>query len=200
MQPAPQSAAPNRDDILPTTLGGALSALASSPLRWMVRYWNWKNAVLSFAARGTIFFSVNLAAGWDSAVSALFTELCYRAPMVGSLASLSQTFRRVRPAWQAGLAIMLALPALGHAIEFAVHSLRGTAKLYESVAASLGFSMVTCLVSYLLHRRGVLIVGHGARPFASELVQLPGEIFDLLLRKPLAALRDAARGGPQPPP
>ncbi len=200
MQPAPRTAAPNRDDELPTTLGEALSALTRNPLRWVVRYWNWKNAVLSFAARGTIFFSVNLAAGWDSAVSALLTELCYRAPMVGSLASLSQTFRRVRPAWKAGLAMMLALPALGHAIELAVHSLRGTAKLYESVAASVGFSMFTCLVGYFLHRRGVLIVGHGARPFGTEIFQLPGELFDLLLRKPFAALREAGRGGPRPPP
>ena len=131
---------------------------------------------------------MNLTADWGSAVSAAFTELLYRAPMVGTLASVSQSFRRVQPAWKASLAMMVALPAMGHGIEFAVHSLRGTAKLYESVAASIGFSMISCVVSYLLHRRNVLIVGHGAKPFLVDLGQLPSELFDLLLRKPLRML------------
>ena len=187
MQPEDPTPAIAEAESIPTSLGGALSSLASHPLRWLVRYWNWKNAVLSAIARASIFFAVNLTASWDSAVDAVVTELLYRAPMVGTLASLSQVFRRVQPAWEAGVVIMFALPALAHGIEFTVHSLRGTEKLYESVAISVVFSMFTSVVSYFLHRRDVLIVGHGSRPFVDDLVQLPMELFDLLVRKPFRA-------------
>ena len=196
MQPDEPTRESTDDDSIPTSLGGALASLARHPLRWMVRYWNWKNALLSAVARATIFFTVNLTASWDSALDALVTELFYRAPVVGTLASLSQAFRRVQPAWEAGVVIMFALPAVAHGIEFTVHSLRGTEKLYESVAVSVVFSMFTTVVSYFLHRRDVLIVGHGARPFVDDLVQLPLELFDLLVRKPLRAAFGQAAGSP----
>lgn len=188
MQPTRSDPVPNGSELLPATLGGAFAAVARNPLRWLVRHWNWKTAILSAVLRASIFFTVNLTASWESALSAGLTEMVYRAPMVGTLASISQAFRKVEPAWKASIAMMVALPALGHGIEFTVHSLRGTAKLYESVAASVAFSMFTCVVSYWLHRRDVLIVGHGARPFLVDLVQLPGELFDLLLRRPLTNL------------
>ena len=117
--------------------------------------------------------------------------------MVGTLASLSQAFRRVQPAWEASVVIMLVLPAFTHGIEFTIHSLRGTEKLYESVTVSVAFSMFTAVVSYFLHRRDVLIVGHGARPFVDDLVQLPPELFDVVVRKPVQAL--FGRSASEPP-
>ena len=155
----------------------------------MVRFWNWKTAVLSALLRASIFFAVNLAASWDSAVSAAVTELLYRPAVVGTLASFSQSFRRVQPAWKASVAMVVVLPALGHGLEFAVHTLRGTPKLYESVAASMVFSMFTCVLSYFLHRRDILVVGDGARPLLVDLFQVPTELFDILVRKPLRAVR-----------
>ena len=109
----------------------------------------------------------------------------------GQLAAVSQTFRRVQPAWKASLVIMVALPALAHGIEFAIHSLRGTVKLCDSVAASVGFSMFTSVLSYRLHRRNVLIVGKGSRPLPVGTFQLPGELFDILVTKPIRLLRGA---------
>lgn len=183
---------------VPETLSGAVAAVARHPLHWLVRHWNWKAAVVSAVLRASIFFSVNLTVSWTAATGAAITELLYRAPMVGTLASLSQAFRRVEPAWKASLAIVLVLPALGHAIEFTVHSLRGTPRLYESVGASVGFSAFSCVLSYWLHRRGVLITGHGSRPFRTDLIELPGEILDLLLRRPLAIARAVlARDSPE---
>ncbi len=144
--------------------------------------------------RTSIFFSVNLLASLDSAVEAAITEICYRAPMVGTLGAISQAFRRVQPAWKASGVIMLLLPALAHGVEFTIHSLRGTQKLYESVAASIMFSMLTAIGTYFLHRRDVLIVGPGARSFAEDMVRLPVEVFNLLatlLRAPFRKLGDS---------
>ncbi len=198
MRPVNRTLAGCGDGSVPTSLGEVLEALARHPLRWMFRYWNWKNAVLSAVARTSIFFAVNLTASWDSASNAAVTELLYRAPMVGTLASLSQSFRRVEPAWAGSVVIMLALPAMGHGIEFTVHSLRGTEKLYESVLVSIAFSMVSAVVSYFLHRRDVLIVGHGQRPFLHDLVQVPLELFDMFGRKPFRAVRRILDGPRRP--
>ena len=78
------------------------------------------------------------------------------------------------PAWKISWLIMVPLPALAHGIEFAIHSLRGTPKLYESVAASVGSAMFTCVFRYWLHRRNVLIVGEGPRPLLVDIFQVPG--------------------------
>ncbi len=179
---------------LPTTLGGAVADIFRHPVQRLVRNWNWKAGLLSAFLRTSIFFTVNLTASWDSAIHAAGTELLYRAPMVGTLAALSQSFRRVQPAWIASAVMMIVLPVTAHGIEFTVHWLRGTDKLAESVAASVGFSMITSLLNYLLHRRDVLIVGDGASPFFADVVQAPVHLFDLLLRWPVRLIRAASAG------
>ncbi len=177
---------------LSTTLSGAVADLLRHPVDRLIRNWNWKAALISAALRTTIFFTVNLTASWNSAVAAAVTELCYRAPMVGTLAALSQSFRRVQPAWVGSVVMMAVLPAMGHGIEFTVHWFRGTEKLSESVAVSIAFSVATTGLNYLLHRRDVLVVGHGATPFLADLLQVAPHLFDLLLRKPARLLRGVA--------
>ena len=177
---------------LSTTLSGAVADLLRHPVDRLIRNWNWKAALISAALRTTIFFTVNLTASWNSAVAAAVTELCYRAPMVGTLAALSQSFRRVQPAWVGSVVMMAVLPAMGHGIEFTVHWFRGTEKLSESVAVSVAFSVATTGLNYLLHRRDVLVVGHGATPFLADLLQVAPHLFDLLLRKPARLLRGMA--------
>lgn len=179
---------------LATTLGGAIADIVLHPVDRLVRNWNWKAALISACLRTTIFFTVNLTASWNSAVSAAVTELFYRAPMVGTLAAMSQSFRRVEPAWVASAVVMAVLPAMGHGIEFIVHWFRGTERLTESVAVSVAFSVATTGLNYLLHRRDVLVVGHGARPFLADIFQVAPQLFDMLLRKPVRMLRGAAFG------
>ncbi|MCY4534218.1 MAG: hypothetical protein OXB91_02560 [Bryobacterales bacterium] len=177
---------------LSTTLSGAVADLLRHPVDRLIRNWNWKAALISAALRTTIFFTVNLTASWNSAVAAAVTELCYRAPMVGTLAALSQSFRRVQPAWVGSVVMMAVLPAMGHGIEFTVHWFRGTEKLSESVAVSVAFSVATTGLNYLLHRRDVLVVGHGATPFLADILQVAPHLFDLFLRKPARLLRGVA--------
>jgi len=88
--------------------------------------------------------------------------------------------------------MMAVLPAMGHGIEFTVHWFRGTEKLSESVAVSVAFSVATTGLNYLLHRRDVLVVGHGATPFLADILQVAPHLFDLLLRKPARLLRGVA--------
>lgn len=189
-KPSPADGSPP----LATTLGGAVADIFRHPVDRLIRHWNWKAALISACLRTTIFFTVNLTASWNSAVSAAVTELFYRAPMVGTLAAMSQTFRRVQPAWVASVVVMAVLPAMGHGIEFTVHWFRGTEKLSASVAVSVAFSIATTGLNYLLHRRDVLVVGDGARPFLTDIFQVAPHLFDILLKKPIRLLRGAAFG------
>ncbi len=178
-------------DRVPVTPGAVIADLVRHPLRRLVWQWNWKAALMSCLLRSLIFFTVNLTAGLSSALDALLTEFMYRAIMTGFLASLSQAFRRVQQAWKASLILMLVLPAIAHGIEFTVHSLRGTARLYESVAVSVLFSMFSVVLSYMLQRRSLLVVGEGGRPLLTDVVSMPGVILDLLLLKPVRLLRNS---------
>ncbi len=186
---------------LPVTVGGVVADIFRHPRGHVLRNWNWKAALISLALRGSIFFAVNLTASWASAAHALATELLYRAPLAGTLAAISQSFRRVQPAWAGAVVVMVALPAVAHAIEFGAHWWRGTERLVASVAVSVGFSMLTAVSTYLLQRRGILVVGAGSQPFLTDVWQAPQALLELTIRRPAGLARrilaKSPPGGPR---
>jgi hypothetical protein len=147
--------------------------LAHHPVRTLVRYWNWKSALLSSISRAAIFLAVNLPAGTDAAVQAMLTELVFRAVASGVLGSVTQAFSRARPGASTTLTALVFIPALGHAAEYLVHRTAGTARLEQSIAASIAFSVLTTAFNLFAMRRGALIVGPGRRSIASDLRRLP---------------------------
>lgn len=180
---------------LPTTVGAVVWDICRHPKDHLLRRWNWKAALVSVACRGALFFGVNATVSWDSATRALVTELLYRAPMVGTFAAVSQAFRRVRPAWAAAGLIMVAIPVMAHLIEFTMHWWRGTARLAESVAASVAFSMLTALTTYLLQRRGLMVVGADGKPFVADVLLAPQVLLEVAVAKPAAMFRKTLLGG-----
>ncbi|MDE0104711.1 MAG: hypothetical protein OXN89_20240 [Bryobacterales bacterium] len=179
---------------LPTTVGAVVWDICRHPWDHLLRRWNWKAALVSVACRGALFFAVNATVGWDSAMRALVTELLYRAPMVGTFAAVSQSFRRVQPAWAAAGLIMVAIPVMAHLIEFTMHWWRGTARLAESVAASVAFSMLTVLTTYLLQRRGLMVVGADGKPFVADVLLAPQVLVEVFIAKPAARFRKSLLG------
>ena len=167
-----------------TTLSAVVREICRHPTRHLIRHWNWKAALISLACRGALFFSVNATASWGSAVHALSTELIYRAPMVGTLAAVSQSFRTAQPAWAATIVVAAVIPAIAHGVEFGMHWWRGTERLAESVAASVAFSALTAGTTHLLQRRGVLVVGADAKPFRTDLLLVPRFLLEILARRP----------------
>jgi hypothetical protein len=150
--------------------------LLRHPVDHFIRGWNWKSAAVSSICRGGIFFCVNLPAGFDASTRALAIELAFRAVVSGVLGSATQAFRDVTPGAIATILPVLAIPAVGHTAEYAVHHVAGTARLGESIAASVAFSVLTTAFTLFAMRRGALIVGAGQQSLIHDLQRAPGLI------------------------
>jgi hypothetical protein len=155
------------------TVGQVLYNLIRHPIAHVVRRWNWKSAILSSSCRAVIFLVVNLPAGLNAGLRAMVTEIVFRVAASGALGSATQAFRTARPPAVAMMTALLFIPAAGHFAEFVVHNLAGTARLGESIAVSVTFSMLTTAFNLFAMRRGALIVGAGQESLGRDLRRLP---------------------------
>jgi hypothetical protein len=162
--------------------------LVRRPVLHLVRRWNWKNAILSACLRGAIFFVANIDNGLDCALRVLIVDAAFRLPLAGTSGAIIQAFDSAEPAWAASLAVVAVLPAASHVIEFAVHWMAQTPGLMGGILASVAFSAVSAMFNLFAMRRGVLVVGVGARPLADDLRRLPSLVLEFLLA-PLRALK-----------
>ena len=151
------------------TIWSVMADLVRHPMQSFVLGWNWKSALTSAVCRATIFLAVNLPAGTVSGLRAMTTELVFRGIASGVFGTLTQAFCQMRHAW---IAVLL-LPAFGHTAEYLVHRTAGTARLGESIVASIVFTVVTTSFNLFAMRRGALIVGHGAQSLLADLRRLP---------------------------
>jgi hypothetical protein len=155
------------------SIGCVLRNLCRDPVRYFIRRWNWKSAVLSSLLRSTLFFIANIGAGLPAARSAFLTELVFRATTAGFYGALTQAFQDVRPIWIGTLAGMIVLPVTTHLLEFVVHYLRGTVRLGESIALSVAFTTLSTSFNLYAMRRGALTVGEGSQPLLHDLRAVP---------------------------
>lgn len=147
-------------------------------MQYFVRRWNWKSAVLSSLVRSTLFFVANIGAGLPAARSAFLTELIFRSTTAGFYGALTQAFRDVRPAWTGTAAGMILLPVTTHTLEYIVHHLRGTERLGESIALSVGFTAISTGFNLYAMRRGVFTVGDGSQTLWRDLGRVPSLLLD----------------------
>jgi hypothetical protein len=176
------------DDARPLTVPAALADLLINPWRLLLR-WNWKTALLSACARGTIFFISNLGAGLGAALTAMAVEAALFATLAGFYGALSQTFRRARPAWAATMTVMILMPAVNHTLEYALHNMNGTKKIAAGVAISVSLSIISAMFNLFAMRRGVLIVGDERASLISDLRRMPRIVFDFVMAIPRALWR-----------
>lgn len=156
------------------TVRAVLQSLLRHPLQLLVLRWNWKSAILSSVIRALIFFVANLSAGTNAALAAMNTEFLYRACTAGFYAALTQSFRHVKPAWQATITAMVLLPLVSHSIELLLHWWRDTPKLAVSILASACFTAVSTAYNLFAMRHGALIVGQDAKSLGEDLRRTPG--------------------------
>lgn len=186
-----------------SSVSGVFRQILSSPLQMVVLRWNWKSALFSSSIRASIFFFANLSAGLQAAGGAMTAEFAYRAAFAGFYGSLTQSFRHAQPAWKANLVALFLLPGISHAIEYAVHSWRGTPNLKTSILSSMTFTALATLYNLYAMRRGALVVGDGGNSVLDDLRRTPRLIAGFLAAGPqwfLRALRrrDKNRAAPHP--
>lgn len=162
------------------TIRKVLHSLRQRPADHLIGRWHWKSSLLSSTFRALVFFGANLSAGWEAAGWAMLAEFLYRALMAGFYGSLTQTFRKVEPAWHGRLAVTLLLPLVSHSVELALHWIRGTPNLWISVAASVSFTVASTQFHFQAMRRGVFVVGEGSRSLLEDFRSVPAVLLDLL--------------------
>lgn len=163
------------------TVREALWELVSRPHQTLLLRWNWKTALLSSLARGSVFFLANLPSGGNAAAAAMLTEFAFRGTTSGFYGAITQSLRRIEPAWRAVAAAFVLLPAVQHSLEFLVHAACGTARLRASLLASMAFTGLSTAVNLYLMRRGLLIVGEQGRTLRSDLAALPRAAGELVM-------------------
>lgn len=169
-----------------TSLGAAFRVLLRHPLTLLVRRWHWKAAVLSACLRGSLFFVATLKAGLAAALAALTVEAALYAVIAGFYGALIQHFRRVQPAWQATLLLMVVVPACNHALEFTVHRLSGTPQLKRGLLVSVTFSVLSACFNLFAMRRGVLLTGHERCTLREDLRAMPSIVWQFITAVPRA--------------
>ena len=148
--------------------------LCTNPTEYLLRRWNWKQALFSSFFRGLIFFFSNLTAGWRAATSAMLIEFAYRGLMCGFYGAATQAFREAEPQWAGMLAACVIVPLSTHSLEFCVHLLHGTPKLKASIISSVTFTMLSTLFTLYCMKRSAFVVGQSdARPLKQDVRQIP---------------------------
>jgi hypothetical protein len=142
--------------------------------------WNWKSAFFSSICRGAVFFFANLSHGFAAARGAMLAEFVYRAMTAGFYGALTQACRKSAPRGRSVTVLIVGLPVGQHALEFAIHWMRGTPALRTSIVSSVIFTVISTLFNLHAMRRGVLVAGDDGRPLAEDLRAIPGTIVSFL--------------------
>jgi hypothetical protein len=171
----------------------ALLELIRHPVSVLVRKWNWKCALFSSLTRAWVFFFANLTAGWRAALGAMFAEFVFRGITSGFYGAMTQNFRAVQPAWSGALTVMVLLPLSSHSLEFLVHWLRHTPKLFTSIVSSVCFTVVSTLFNWYAMKRGAMVVGADAQTLGRDMMAMPSIIGSFVAGPPLFVWRQLRR-------
>jgi hypothetical protein len=178
-----------------TTVVDVSVELMRHPVRSVIHQWHWKSATLSAVIRGSLFFAANLTDGAGAAARAAAVESALAAPMVGVLAAAIQAYRCAEPRWAATLVTAALIPVLAQIVECAVHWSARTPQFEASMLASIGLSAISTAFNLFAMRRGVMIVGSGARRFRDDLRQIPRLVVAFVLALPRSVARRCAPQG-----
>lgn len=175
-----------------TSLPYILSGLVRDPYRNVVQRWNWKSALFSAIARAAVFFTVNLSAGLDAALSAMFVDLLFRISTAGFYGGLTQTLKRAEPAWQGAVASLIILPLCNHSIEFMVHWAHGTARLRSSIMVSVCLTAWSTLFTWYAMRKGALLASGEGDSLVRDMLRMPRIVAGFVAAGPSALWRCAS--------
>jgi hypothetical protein len=164
----------------PSEVVAVLSDLVLHPVQTFYHSWNWKSALLSAMLRAPLFLVATLRQGLKAVSIAVLAEAVYSAAISGCYGAFVQKLRRARPMWASGLLILVILPAILLWFDYLVHLYTGMSNLKGGMWAAATFSLLSSLFNWYLMSRNSLLVGKGARSFASDLKRMPRMLTDFV--------------------
>jgi len=162
-------------------VGAAAVYVLTHPWEVFITDWNWKTALLSVIFRVAIWPTMK-AAGVrlvsPGALRGLLIEFAYRLAIGGFWGSLLQAFAGARPAWLAGVCMIVLLPGCAHWFEYLVLQMGGAAHAGAITFASIVFSVLSLLVNWGLMRRGILLTGQHGSSLTADLRRIFGAMMN----------------------
>lgn len=191
------------------TVSAVWHSVISNPAQ-LVRRWNYKSAIFSSLMRSSIFLVTYLQFADKNnsaqqnlliALGAAGAQFVYRFLSAGVIGALVQSFRRVEPAWQASIVVMLMIPAFSHLMEFIVQISYAAAtgtnqRTDEVILRSVCVSIISTLFNLFAMRRGVLLVGadDDRKSLWEDLRTIPGIVVEFIAFIPTEICKMLFRG------
>jgi hypothetical protein len=147
--------------------------LLRHPVHSFISCWNWKAAALSIILRAPIYVATTFKFGWRATTIAATVEAVFSSAAAGVYAALTQAIRYATPEGVVAAILLVVLPAITLVLDALFHYIMRTPNLTTGVAVSLVVSVLSSAFNWYSMRRGTLLVGEKARPFASDIVSLP---------------------------
>jgi hypothetical protein len=102
-------------------------------------------------------------------VRGFWIEFAFRIAVGGFWGSLLQAFSGARPAWLAGISLVVLLPGCTHCLEYLALRTGGAAHAGAVTVESVAVSVASLVVNWGLMRGGILLTGRGAVPLTADL-------------------------------
>jgi hypothetical protein len=164
----------------PVEVVAVLSDLVLHPVQTFFYSWNWKSALLSAMLRAPIFLIATLRQGWEAISVAVVVEAIYSASISGCYGAFVQRLRRARPLWAAGLLIVVIFPILLLWLDYWLHLYTRMPNLKGGMLGAGILCLLSSLFNWYLMSRNSLLVGTGARSFASDLKRMPRMLIEFV--------------------
>jgi hypothetical protein len=141
-------------------------------------FWNWKCALLSTAARSTVYLVAMMRAGHvhgflSAGVPVVLVEVVYVTLTAGLYAGLQQRALSFRSRPLGNLTVVIGVPALAQVLDWLVHRAVGAPAPAKATLAVCVFAAVSALFHLHVMRRGVFLTGHRGRSLLDDFRRLP---------------------------
>jgi len=123
--------------------------------------WNWKCALLSAAARSSVYLAALRRSGSHGRLSIVLVEMGYVALTAGVYAALQQRALGLRSRVLGNVLVAAGVPALAQTLDWLAHRAVGAAVPSRATIAVSVFTGVSALFHQFVMRRGVFLTGRG---------------------------------------
>lgn len=144
--------------------------------------WNWKCALLSAAARSTIYLAAMARSSLQGGLAVVAVEMIYVSLTAGVYAGLQQRALGFRSRILGNLTIVVAVPGLAQFLDWLTHRATHAAVTGSAITAVCIFSAISALFHLHVMRRGVFITGNSGRSLFEDFRRMPGLIAEFVLR------------------
>lgn len=143
--------------------------------------WNWKCALLSATARSLVYMAAMARVGPHDRLAVVLVEIVYVAMTAGIYAGMQQKALGLRSRLLGNLMIVVVVPGIAQALDWAVHRVTGAAASPRAILAVSVFGTISALFHLHVMRNGVFLTGHG-RSLLHDFRRMPRLVAGFLLK------------------